>query len=456
MGIWDLDVVWEKLCSSTREVMGNLPDPDIEGVIVATWGADGAPISEDGSLAYPIISWQCSRTEEIANRISESIDPWEIYRTTGYQVMSINTLFKLMWLRQNAPGALDGTNRWMMMPGLVESRLGAEDHIDPTSASTTMALDLSRMDWSDDLLAMADLDRTFFPEWKFPGEPVGEVSPNAALESGIPEGTTILAGGHDTQFALIGSGAGMKEAILSSGTWEILAQRSETFNPSMDAFNGGLIFESDAVRGLYDPQILMMGSGVLEWVQSTFFPDVKRGEYEKMIDLGRAVPPGSRGVKVLPSFVSDSGPSRRYGTRGTILGLQLGTRREELYRAAIEGLSYQLRNALEVLANSTGSRPEGIRVVGGGSRNFLWNQIRADVTGLPVTVTSHKEATVIGAAFVAFTGTGKFTTVESGLEEMEVSTRAFEPGPDSTNYQLEYMKYLELPPALEPAYSQRD
>jgi L-fuculokinase len=319
-----------------------------------------------------------------------------------------------------------------------------------------MALDLSDMDWSKDLLALAGLDGDFFPDWRFPGEPVGEVSSIAAGESGIPEGTPVLAGGHDTQFALIGSGAGRNEAILSSGTWEILAQRSEAFRPSREAFNGGLIFESDAVRGLYDPQILMMGSGVLEWVQSTFFPDIRRGDYEKMIELGQGVPAGSRGVKVLPSFVSDSGPSRRYGTKGTILGLQLGTKREELYRAAIEGLSYQLRNAMEVLSNSTGSRPEGIRVVGGGSKNVLWNQIRADVTELPVTVTSHKEATVIGAAFVAFTGTGRFTSVESGMDEMEVSTKVYEPGPESAEYQTKYSNYMELPAALEPAYSQRD
>ena len=436
--------------------MAKVPGARIEGVIVATWGADGAPRGEDGSLTYPIISWQCSRTEEIAGRIENLMDSWKIYRTTGYQVMAINTLFKLMWLRQNAPEALNVATHWLMMPGLVESRLGAEDHIDPTSASTTMALDLSRMEWSEDLLALADLGPDFFPEWRYPGEQVGEVTEVASRESGIRAGTPILAGGHDTQFALIGSGAGRKEAILSSGTWEILAQRSKAFAPTQDAFKGGLIFEADAVKGLYDPQILMMGSGVLEWVQSTFFPDIERGNYDVMIEMGRDVPAGSRGVIVMPSFVRDSGPSRRYGTKGTILGLQLGTRREELYRAAIEGLSYQLRNALEVLSTSTGDDPEGIRVVGGGSKNSLWNQIRADVTGLPVTVTSHKEATVIGAAFVAFTGAGMFGSVESALGEMDVSTRTFEPGPDAASYVEEYSKYMKLPPALEPAYSQRD
>lgn len=456
MGIWDLEVVWAKLCAATREVLGRTGNARVEGVIAATWGADGAPMSRDGSLTYPIISWQCSRTEGIAGEFSEMNDPWRIYRITGYQVMAINTLFKFMWLRENSPDSLDGANCWLMMPGLVESKLGARDHVDPTSASTTMAMDLGKMVWSEELLGIAGLGPDFFPEWRYPGEVVGEVSRKASGESGLPEGTPILAGGHDTQFALVGSGAGRREAILSSGTWEILAQRSNSFEPTRDAFEGGLIFEVDASRGLFDPQILMMGSGVLEWVQSTFFPDVQRGRYETMIELGGGVPAGSRGVRVLPSFVRDSGPSRRYGTRGTILGLQLGTRREDIYRAAIEGLSFQLRNALEVLSESTGNMPKSIRVVGGGSKNGLWNQIRADVTGLPVKTTSHKEATVIGAALVAFAGAGRFDSVESAAGEMDFSTTTFEPGPDREVYREEYFRYLKLPPALEPAYSQRD
>ena len=161
---------------------------------------------------------------------------------------------------------------------------------------------------------------------------------------------------------------------------------------------------------------------------------------------------------MIPSFVSDSGPTRRYGTRGTLLGLNLGTSRGEIYRAALEGLSYQLRHALEVLTDSTGEAPDSLRVVGGGSKNQLWNRIRADVTRLPVSTTSQKEATVVGAAMVAFAGLGLLPSLEDAVGGLEVKTTTYEPGPDSGLYEDRYRAYRQAPPALEPAFveAQRD
>jgi L-fuculokinase len=458
MKIWDLGAVFTKLCSATKEALGGIRGTSIEGVTVATWGADGAPVKGDGSLAYPVISWQCGRTEALARDLGREIDPWKIYGISGYQVMAINTLFKLMWLREHAPRSLQSADYWLMMPGLVEAELGADPHVDPTSASTTMAMDLRSLDWSEELLDLAGLDPGFFPPWKYPGEITGTVSGEASAKSGIPAGTPIVAGGHDTQFALVGSGASRGEAILSSGTWEIAAIRSESFTPTRSGFEGGVIFESDAVKGWYDPQILMMGSGVLEWLRANFFADIPPGDYASLIDMGSRAAPGAGGVVLVPSFVSDSGPTRRFGTRGTLLGLELSTTRGEIYRAALEGLSYQLRHALEVLTDSTGMEPESLRVVGGGSKNDLWNRIRADVTQLPVSTTSQKEATVVGAAMVALVGLGVLPSLDQAVEGLDVEITSYHPGPDADFYEDRYRAYREVPVALQPAYAdaQRD
>jgi L-fuculokinase len=196
----------------------------------------------------------------------------------------------------------------------------------------------------------------------------------------------------------------------------------------------------------------MMGSGVLEWIRSCFFSEIPQTDYDALERLGREVSPGSGGVAVLPSFVSDSGPNRQFGTKGTILGLGLHTGRAEVYRAALEGLSFQLRQALEILCTSTGLRPKGIRVVGGGSKNDLWNQIRADVTGLPITVTSQKQATVVGAAMVGFTGLGRFHSPESAMKSIEVRTTTILPGDASREYGARYENYLRVAPGLKSFY----
>jgi len=451
--IWDVDEIWRKLCILCHNVISRVGDKyHILAVTVTTWGADGALVKRNGSLAYPAISWQCPRTKEIANELPKLIDPWEIFRITGYQIISFNTLLKLMWIRRYVPRALEEAYTWLMMPGLIVHRLSGEFHIDPTSASTMMAMDLAKRDWSYKMLSLAELDPGFFPDWREPGEVLGYVTPEAHKETGLKEGLPVVVGGHDTQFAIMAAGAEKDELILSSGTWEILALRLDRYEANRIAFEEGVIIEADVQPGLWNPQLLMIASAVLEWIRERFYPELKRREYEVMIQEASEVPPGSQGVMMIPSFVSDSGPTRKYKTQGTLLGLNLSVTRGHIYRAALEGLSYQFRLAIEVLERAFNIKAKGVRVVGGGSKNILWNQIRADVTGLPILVTRFSEMTILGAALTALVGSGVFKTIEEALKSLEWGLRTFNPSVHREVYTRYYSIYKDILKALKPYY----
>jgi len=450
--IWDLGDIWQKITETAREVSHGVGADRIKAITITTWGADGAPVSRDGTPTYPPISWQCPRTNGMAEAISENISPWELYKITGYQVISFNTLLRMMWLRRNAPDALDRAHAWLMMPGLLAFKLTGEFHIEPTSASTTMAMDLRRRDWSGRLLDLADMDASSFPRWCEPGDVIGEVSAHAGRLCNLRQGTPVVASGHDTQFALLGSGAKPGEAVLSSGTWEILEVRLPRFEPDTMGFRGGIINEADAQPGLWDPQLLMMGSAVLEWMRGKLYPNQEGEGYDSMIEEASQVPVGSEGVTIIPSFVSDSGPMRRFRTRGTVLGLGLQTSRAHVYRAALEGLSCQLRLALGTLRKATGFKAGGIRVVGGGSKNDLWNQIRSDVTGLPVSVTAQKEATVLGAALTALVGIGRYGSFREAEKSVKFHERRFRPSRNRASYERLFRKFEGIPQALEVFY----
>jgi len=184
--IWNLDEIWQKLSETSQEVSRIIGPKNIKAVTVTTWGADGTPVKRDGTLTYPPISWQCPRTQETAKSIVEKMSAWEIFKITGYQIISFNTLLKLIWLRENVPKALDEAYTWLMMPGLLVHRLTGKLHIDPTSASTMMTMDLGRRDWSETMLELAGLDPSFFPEWREPGQIVGYVTEEAGRRCGIP------------------------------------------------------------------------------------------------------------------------------------------------------------------------------------------------------------------------------------------------------------------------------
>jgi len=451
--IWDLDEIWRKLCEVSREVSERVGAENIKAVTAITWGADGAPVKRDGKLTYPPISWQCPRTREIAQKITEQISAWEIFRITGYQIIPFNTLFKLIWLRRNKPEALEDAYTWLMMPGLIANKLTGSFHIDPTTASTMMAMDLGKRDWSATMLELADLDASFFPEWKEPGEIVGYVSDEAGRKCGLIPGTPMIAGGHDTQFAIFGSGAKSGEAVLSSGTWEILGVRADTYNPTKRGFEEGLIIEADVEKGFWNPQFLMIASAVVEWTLNNFFQDISEKRYETIIKEIESIPPGSNGILFIPSFVKDSGPLRKYGALGTVLGLTLNSSRFQIIRAVYEGLTFQMKEALRLLTEAIDVKIDRIRVVGGGSRNELWNQMRADVTGLPVIVPVQREAATIGAALISFVGIDYYSSMREARKRFFTEEKIFEPNAAAnTLYNEVFKKFMESLESLKQFY----
>ena len=442
--IWDLDEIWTKLSDLTRRVLKDLgPRYRPRAVIVTTWGADGVFVDGEGKPTYPAISWQCPRTKPVMEEVRKLVDPWEVYRLTGYQFISFNTLFKWVWIRKNAPEAIERAKAFLMMPHYISFKLTGEFHIEPTDASTTMAMDLAKRDWSEDMLSIAGLDASIFPDWREPGEYAGFVTEEASKATGLKKGLPVIVGGHDTQFAILAAGAEKGEAVLSSGTWEILSFRSSKYSASKTAFEHGVITELDVERGFWNPQFLMVASGVLEWIRKLFYKDVQ-GSYEVMVNEASAVPAGSDGLLFLPSFFPESGPTGKYRVPGVIMGLTLSSTRGHIYRSALEGLSYQLRLAIELLENSFDIHFSGIRVVGGGSKNLLWNRIRASATGRPVITSRFVETTALGAAMTAFTGIGLFKSMDEAKRNLDYQIKVFQPDEkDKEIYEKGYGRYLE-------------
>lgn len=453
--IWDVDEIWRKFTLAIRQVIAEA-GKEIFAVTVTTFGADGAPVRRDGTLTYPVISWQCQRTAPQAKEITNFLSPREIFRITGYQIIPFNTLFKLLWLRNNAPRSLDEADTFLMMPGILSFKLCGEASMDFTSASTTMMLDIERKCWSEPLLSLAGLTPSFLPPLQHPGEVIGKVQAKASEETGIPQGTPVVVTGHDTQFAIVGSLASPEELVLSSGTWEISALRLPYYRDSSSFFERGGLTELDAEENLWNPQMLMIAGGVVEWVRRNFFSDIKdeKNIYEVMVESARSIPPGAGGIVVIPAFMP-SGPTKPYDTQGTILGLELTSDRGQVFRAVLEGLSFQLKEAVLALQEAFGYTPKRVRVVGGGAKNKLWNQIRADVLNLPVVTTSCEEATVLGASLFSQVGAGIVKNLEEARSRVKIETTVWEPSSQREIYEELFTRYAELPPLLASFYRER-
>jgi L-fuculokinase len=312
---------------------------------------------------------------------------------------------------------------------------------DTTMAGTTMLTDLKERCFSREILKSLDLDERKFPDLVEPGTIVGKVTRAAADMLGIPEGIPVVASGHDTQFAILASGAGVNQPVLSSGTWEILMTRTPAESLQLPARDSGITIELDARAGLVNPGIQWVASGVLEWFGKLLYPDISSstGKYETMIAEASQVQPGCNGVRVIPELFG----AGFWGREGNIGGFTHEVNREHIYRAAIESLCFSLRYGLEKLQSVSKHKATELICVGGGSKNTLWNQIRADVTDIPIKVLDMKETTALGAAMVSFTGTGVFSSTEEAFRTVINQYTVFEPGVNRSVYRDLYEEFVK-------------
>lgn len=421
--IWNTDDIWNKLCHACRKVISRIKKNDITGVTVTTFGVDGTLFDKNGNMLYPVISWQCERTTQVMQNIGKYIPVEELYAKAGVLPFNFNTINKLIWFCENRPDLTEKAHIFLFMPSIFILRLTGEMVNDMSMAGTSMLTDQGKRCFSNEILSGIG-----FPPEKLgvpvePGTIAGTVTPSAASETGLPAGLPVVATGHDTQFALFGSGAGVNQPVLSSGTWEILMVRSKSFRAGKEQLKNGITTELDSIPGLFNIGNQWIASGMLEWARRTLYADIKENVYEIMIEGASKVPPGSRGIKVIPKFYEEL----KGKPGGQIMGLTMDSTRDEIYRAMLEALSERLREGKEALETAGGFRAGSILCVGGGSRNRLWNQLRADYTGVPVKVIDKTETTVLGASMFVQAACRNASSPDEALKSVDFTTETFTP-----------------------------
>jgi L-fuculokinase len=421
--IWDVNDIWAKMCSASRKVMQSVNRQDITGVTVTTFGVDGTLFDRNGRMLYPVISWQCERTVKVMSDLAKYIPVEELYSENGVFPFHFNTISKLIWFLEQKPGLIEKSTVFLFMPSIFSFFLSGEMVNDITMAGTSMLTRLKSRDYSGNIF-----DKIGFPKEKIgrvvePGTITGTVTGKASAETSLPEGTPVVATGHDTQFAIFGSGAMINQPVLSSGTWEILMVRAEGFRTGKQQLNQGITTEFDVIPGLYNIGSQWLASGIIEWARRNFFSDYAENVYEAMISGAEEVPAGSRGVKVVPGFCEEWAG----GSGGQISGLSMESTRYDIFRAILEALARRLAEGRQALEKAGGFRTESIICVGGGSRNRLWNRLRADFTGVPVIITGQKETTVLGASFFVQAACGNYPSPEEARKAVDFKTEIIEP-----------------------------
>ncbi len=423
--VWNADRILNQLATCAREILPQIDASQVKAVTITTFGVDGALVNEAGELLYPVISWKCPRTAEVMKRVAEYMPQAKLNAISGVGEFAFNTIYKLIWIKENRPELLEQAHAWLFISNILAHRLTGVMATDRTMAGTSQMTDLATGDWSDEILSSIGVRKSLFPPMVNAGDVIGTLTPAACDLLGLPNAVPVVSTGHDTQFALFGSGVQENQPFLSSGTWEILMLRTAKASLEPEDYVAGATVEFDSKAGLLNPGLQWIASGIIEWVKATCY----NGEsFDTMDAEAEKIAPGCDGVKLIPDFLpSDAVP-------GSIQGLVLGRTRAHIYRAAMEALTLRLKQRLEKLEKVGGFKSTDLLLVGGGARNKVWTQMRADILGLPIRISNVSESTVLGAAMYAFAGAGVFDSPESCRDSFGITYTTITPGEQRAAY----------------------
>ena len=421
--IWDVNEIWVKMCKASKKIIKEINKERIAGVTVTTFGVDGTLFDKSGNMLYPVISWQCERTNSIMADMGKYLPVNDLYAECGVLPFTFNTINKLIWFKEQRPDLVEKSYRFLFMSSIFSYLLTGEMVNDTTMAGTSMLTTPEKRGFSENIL-----NKIRFPSDKFgplveAGTITGSINKKASSETSIPEGIPVVATGHDTQFAIFGSGAEINQPVLSSGTWEILMVRAEKYRSGKEQLEMGITTELDTRPGLYNIGNQWIASGILEWARRNLYRDIKKDAYETMISGAEKVPPGCNGIKIVPKFYEEL----KGKPGGQILGLTMESTRDEIYRAMLEALSERLAEGKRALEDAGGFKTSSILCVGGGSKNRLWNKLRANYTGVPIKIIDQKETTVLGASLFVQAACGNASSPEDARSKINYNTEIIEP-----------------------------
>ncbi len=405
------------------------------------------------------VLWACPNTDSRATAESDALtadgSAARIFEIAGDWV-SITTPARVKWMARNRPDILDRTRHIGLISDWAATRLTGNYFTEPSAGSSTGLFDLSRRNWSDELFSLLELDKSIFPEVSESGEQIGVVGKAAAERTGLPEGTPVIAGGGDTQLALVGLGRRVGDSTLVGGTFWQMTQLLD--RPIIDPARGPRTL-CHARPG----QWMIEGIGFLtgfsmRWLRDMFFEaDASRGRgadgdiFSIMEKLAERQPVGSNGVQAIVSSIMQS--DGWIHASPTLLGFNLMDAERigkgAVVRAVMEAGAYVSLSHRRLVEGVTEHRADSLCFTGGSARGRLWPQIIADVMGLPVQIPEVVETTALGCAILAAIGSGHYSSLEEATPMTSRIGNTIEPDPTRVAlYQELHSRWLEVDRAM--------
>ena len=423
---------WNGVVESTRKLIGNsnINASEIGALALSGHSLVTVPIDKDGHLlteSVPI--WSDTRaiaeTEKFFQKISE--ETW--YMTTGNGFPApCYSIFKLMWMKKHQPDIFSKTCQVLGSKDYINYKLTGVCRMDPSYASGTGAYDLVARKMRSDFLEAAGLPSDIFPEIVPSHTIIGKILPEVSKEIGLSPDTLVACGGVDNAcmaLGAVGPEDGKIYTSLGSSSWVPVNSRK----PILDFQKKPYVFAHIEENMFTSAFSIFAGGSSFAWARDVLCKDISDNPFDEMSKMAASVSIGSGGIFFNPSLAGGTSQDKSINIRGAFIGLHLGTSREAMVRATMEGICMNLKESITYLKERTSASDE-ILFCGGGSKSPFWMQMFADVFNTNIIKTNiDQDAASLGAAAIAARGAGLWNDY-SGIASLHHIENISHPDPD--------------------------
>jgi xylulokinase len=453
--LWSEQDPHEWWSGTSKSIRQALSTAGVTGADVAAVGLTGQMhglvlLDEERRVLRPAILWNDQRTgaecDEIRTRIGGKA---RLVQVSGNDALTGFTAPKILWVRRHEPEVYRKARLVLLPKDYVRLRLTGEAAMDKADGSGTLLFDLASRGWSKEILDKLEIPAEWLPSTYEGPETTGRITAAAASETGLREGTPVVAGGGDQAAGAVGAGAVRPGVVaLTLGTSGVVFASTE--QPLVEP-EGRLHAFCHAVPGRWHFMgVTLAAAGSLQWYRDTLAPDER---FDALVGEAEAAPAGSEGLLFLPYLSGERTPYPDPLARGSFVGLTVRHRRAHLTRSVLEGVAFSMRDCFVLLKEAGLGEVRQVRVAGGGAKSPLWRRICASVLGAELVTVTSTEGAAYGAALLAGVGGGAWPSVDAACDATVAVTGRDAPDPEwAKAYEALYARYRELYPALKPTF----
>lgn len=423
---------------------------NIRALSLATQVDGVVPVDDAGRPLHPAIIWMDRRAGAQCEAVRSHLGEEEIFQLTGLNLDSTHVAPKIRWLADQKAEVYRRATHFLLPGSYVAFALTGEAGVDYSNASSTLLLDVNTKTWSAVMGKAFEIDLHKLAPVGAATDVLGTLRPEIAEKLGLHIDTPVMVGCGDEHAACLGAGVltpGIVGDIAGTAEPVCVASQEPAFDPTRLVETH---CHADPALWLLENPGFVSG-GNLRWFRDHF---ARSETYPSLDQEAASVASGSEGLIFLPSLMGALTPTWNEAARGTYAGFTLAHTRAHFVRALLEGSAYGVRDIITQMA-AAGVELHELRVMGGGAKSRLWNQIKADVTGLQVNVPEITETTSLGAAFVALVGIGAYATLTEASEQIVKIRERFDPDPDAVSvYGEMYEQYRKTYFATLPVFEE--